>query len=131
MALRIFSASIHPRAGAALRGSARFNLLDGCPDPGDPIEVHDRRMIGDGPFLAAPCVVLALRRFTVSVNDVGGGVINDVDFNLDHSFEPADAAVPTHLTVAWTITHRIQEGTPIYLRQEGIREISLLLIGEC
>ncbi|MFN5194876.1 MAG: hypothetical protein ACK5E6_10685 [Cyanobacteriota bacterium] len=131
MALRIFAASIHPRSAAALRGSARFDLLSGTPDPDDPIELHDRQMIGDGPFRSPPCVVLALRRFTVSVGDLGGGAINDVDFNLDHRFEPADAELPTHLTVEWTITHRIQDGSPIFLRQEGIREISLLLIGEC
>ncbi|MEB3349081.1 MAG: hypothetical protein VKO00_03550 [Cyanobacteriota bacterium] len=131
MTLRVFSASIHPRAGAALRGAARFNLADGSVDPADPVDVLDRRMIGSGPFLEPPCVVLALRRFTVSVSDVGSGTLNDVDFNLDHSFEPAGAALPTHLLVEWAITHRIQDGTSIYLRQEGIREISLLLIGSC
>ena len=128
--MKILSVCIHPHEPARLRGSVRLSLADLSADPTDPVDLQQGRVIGNGPVRGLPCVSVALRRFTISVADVSRGAFNDVDLNLDHAFEPADSDAPTHLRVSWDINHRIHEGSTIYLRQEGIREISVLIIGE-
>jgi hypothetical protein len=130
MALKIISGFIRPKKSARRQGSATLNLTTGSFSANDPITVFNRKIIGSGTIKGKPCVTLSLRRVSFFVGDGSpNNRRNDVDLDLDDVFLPSGATSPTQLKIKWAITHFVG-GSNIPLAEDGIREISFMIIGE-
>lgn len=133
MALKVLSGLIIPRARSRRGGSVTISLANGRPLAGGGGTVSDRAAQGTGDFVPFPAKSVALRRigFISPISPgIGQSATDIIGFNLNDAFVLDRSGRATGLRITWSVGHELADGSTPAFSQDGIQEISFLIIGD-